>query len=44
MMIALRDAILMRADPVVSFHAHCLLSGRASSFKKDPCLNSQKRT
>ena len=43
-MIALRHAILMRADPVVKVHAHCLFSGRARSCKKDPCLNSQKRT
>ena len=43
-MIALRHAILMRADPVVKVHVHCLFSGRARSCKKDPCLNSQKGT
>ena len=36
-MIALRRAILMKADPVVSLHAHHLFSGRACSCKKDPC-------
>ena len=36
-MIALRRAILMKADPVVSLHAHRLFSGRARSCKKDPC-------
>ena len=35
-MIALRRAILMKADPVVSLHAHRLFSGRACSSKKDP--------
>ena len=40
-MIALRHAILMRADPVVSVHAHCLFSGRACSCKKDPCYRYQ---
>ena len=42
-MIALRHAILMRADPVVKVHVHCLFSGRARSCKNDTCLNSQKR-
>ena len=37
-MIALRRAILMKADPAVSLHAHRLFSGRACSCKKDPCL------
>ena len=37
MMIALRCAILMKADPVVSLHGHRLFSGRACSCKKDPC-------
>ena len=32
-MIALRHAILMRADPVVKVHVHCLFSGRARSCK-----------
>ena len=36
-MIALRRAILMKANPVVSLHANLLLSGRAFSRKKDPC-------
>ena len=36
-MIALRRAILMKANPVVSLHAHRLFSGRACSCKKDPC-------
>ena len=36
--IALRRAILMKADPVVSLHAHRLFSGRACSCKKDPCF------
>ena len=36
-MIALRRAILMKANPVVSLHAHLLFSGRACSCKKDPC-------
>ena len=35
-MIALRRAILMKTNPVVSLHAHRLFSGRACSFKKDP--------
>ena len=34
---ALRRAILMGADLVVSLHAHRLFSGRACSCKKDPC-------
>ena len=34
---ALRRAILMKADPVVSLHAHRLFSGRACSCRKDPC-------
>ena len=33
---ALRRAILMKADPVVSLHAHRLFSGRACSCKKSP--------
>ena len=37
-MIALRRAILMKANSVVSLHAHRLFSGRACSCKKDPCL------
>ena len=36
-MIALRRAILMKANPVVSLYAHRLFSGRACSCKKDPC-------
>ena len=32
-MIALRHAILMRADPVVSVHVHCLFSGPECSCK-----------
>ena len=36
-MIALRRAILMKAKPVVSLHAHRLFSGRVCSCKKDPC-------
>ena len=36
-MIALRRAISMKANPVVSLHAHRLFSGRACSCKKDPC-------
>ena len=36
-MIALRRAILLKANPVVSLHAHRLFSGRACSCKKDPC-------
>ena len=40
-MIALRRAILMKADPVVSLHAHRLFSGRACSCKKEPCLWQQ---
>ena len=39
-MIALRRAILMKADPVVSLHANRLLSGRGCSCKKDPCCLS----
>ena len=35
-MIALRRAILMKENPVVSLHAHRLFSGRACSCKKDP--------
>ena len=42
-MIALRRAILMKADPVVSLHAHRLFSGRAGSCKKDPCLYTQEK-
>ena len=41
-MIALRRAILIKADPVGSLHAHRLFSGRACSRKKDPCLLSVK--
>ena len=37
-MIPLRRAILMKADPVVSLHAHCLFSGRACPLKKRPLL------
>ena len=40
-MLALRRAILMKADPVVSLHAHRLFSGRAFSCKKEPCLWQQ---
>ena len=40
-MIALRRAILMKADPVVSLHAHRLFSGRACSCEKEPCLWQQ---
>ena len=40
-MIALRRAILMKADPVMSLHAHHLFSGRACSCKKEPCLWQQ---
>ena len=40
-MIALRRAILMKANPVVSLHAHRLFSGRACSCKKDPCSFDQ---
>ena len=43
-MIALRRAILMKADPVVSFHAHHLFSGRAGSCKKDPCFCQHARS
>ena len=39
-MIAFRRAILKKANPVVSLHAHRLFSGRACSCKKDPCLNT----
>ena len=35
-MVALRRAILMKADPEVSLHAHRLFSGRACLCKKDP--------
>ena len=38
-MIALRRAILMNADPVVSLYSHRLFSGRACSCKKDPCCS-----
>ena len=47
--IALRRAILMKANRVVSLHAHRLFSGRACSCKKDPCwpltvyLNSTRK-
>ena len=36
-MIALRRAILMKVDPVVSLHANRVFSGRACSCKKDHC-------
>ena len=36
-MIALRRAILMKANHLVSLHAHRLFSGRACLCKKDPC-------
>ena len=39
-MIALRRAILMKANPVVSLHAHRLFSGRACSCKKEPCCTA----
>ena len=39
---ALRRAIMMKADPVVSLHAHRLFSGRACSCRKDPCWGSEK--
>ena len=35
-MIALRRAVLMKADPAVSLHANRLFSGRACPCKKDP--------
>ena len=41
-MIALRSAILMKVDHVVSLHAHRLFSGRACSYTKDPCSQSSK--
>ena len=41
-MIALRSAILMKVDHVVSLHAHRLFSGRACSCTKDPCSQSSK--
>ena len=34
---ALRRAILMKADPVLSLHAYRFFSGRACSCRKDPC-------
>ena len=40
-MIALRCAILMKANPVVSLYAHRLFSGRVCSCKKDPCWASR---
>ena len=40
-MIALRRAILMKADPAVSLHAHRLFSSRACSCKKDPYYKKQ---
>ena len=43
-MIALRRAILMKANPVVSLHAHRLFSGRACSCKKDPCSPQENWT
>lgn len=43
-MIALRHAILMKANPVVSLHAHRLFSGRACSCKKDPCSHTHTHT
>ena len=42
-MIALRRTILMKANPVVSLHAHRLFSGRACSCKKDPCSTGPDR-
>ena len=42
-MIALRRAILMKANPVVSLHARRLFSGRACSCKKDPCCRHHKQ-
>ena len=36
-MIALTRANFMKADPVVSLHANRSFSGRACSWKKDPC-------
>ena len=41
-MIALRSAILMKVDHVVSLHAHRLFSGRACLCKKDPCSQPSK--
>ena len=41
-MIALRRAILIKEDPVVSLHAQRLFSGRACSCKKGPCYFMQK--
>ena len=38
-MIALRRAILMKANPVVSLHVHRLFRGCACSCKKDPCYS-----
>ena len=43
-MIALRRAILMKANPVVSLDAHRLFSGRAGSCKKDPCFCQHARS
>ena len=42
-MIALRHAILMRADPVVKVHVHCLFSGRGRSCKKRPLFKQSKK-
>ena len=39
----LRRAILMKADSVVSLHAHRLFSGRACSCRKDPCCHNLNR-
>ena len=43
-MIALRRAILMKANPVVSPHAHRMFSGRACSCKKDPYYGNVPRS
>ena len=42
--IALRRAILMKANPVLSLHAHRLFRGRACSCKKDPCYTHEVRS
>ena len=42
-MIALRRAILKKANRVVNHHAHRLFSGRACSCKKDPCYPQHAR-
>ena len=43
-MIALRRAILMKANPVVSLHAHRLFSGRACSCKNTPVTEQRTQT